>query len=484
MRSLASAFLLFSIGCQLFSMSSALATPSPVTRPSPAVTPTSVAPAEDDEDDEEDEDDEDDTDTATAVPVAAEKDRGTDQGQPATAPMAVSPSAPAAKPRHDAVAKVVDEEEEHGPEWLEQWLELPAGIRVEGWVEGGGEWVAHHADRRLNFGINDANPAQKGVLNQIYLIVEKPLQNSHDWDWGFRLDNLVGVDVAVLRPEGLLDNTFRWGQPGWLPVQFYGEMRTPLTDGTFDVKVGTFYALQGYEEGMAPYRPLYSTSYLFNFARPATYTGVMTTWRPNNQLEIYNGIINSPDHWLKGSWHVNYAGGIQLSSENKATEASITFTTGPGTSRQFVFDSASSFGAPPDRMANTWLISEVLTHDITDSFEMAVELLQGIANGAPNARGVNLPTSHWSGQGAWLGYDLSDDWTVILRGDRLHDPGGVRTGFEGNFYEATLGLRYEPTDWLILRPEIRRDFAEGARPYADGKKGSQSSLGLDAIIRF
>lgn len=438
---------------------------------------------DDEDDDEEDDDESEGPDDAPGTKAPAPGEGGAMPLQPSAQPPAESvPVIPAR--RFAEIERAEGEGEERGPGLLQKWLDVPDGMRVEGWIEAGGDWVAHNAKNRPNFGVNDGNPAQTVALNQAYLIVEKPLTDGTDWSWGFRFDNLFGVDADVFRPEGLLDNSVSWGKPSWLPVQFYGEMRAPLGEGAFDVKAGTFYALQGYEEGMAPYRPLYSTSYLYNFARPATYTGVMTTWRPNKQWEIYNGFINSPDHWLQGGWHSNYAGGFSFDSEDEKTEVSVTFTAGPSTSRQFIFDGAGVFGAPPDRLANTWLVSEVLTHELSDSLSISLELLQGVSSGTRDAAGAGSSASHWSGQGGWLSYDIGDDWAVIVRADRLHDPAGSRTGFKGDFYEATLGLRYEPTEWLMVRPEIRQDVASGARPYSDGTKGSQSSVGLDVMIRF
>ena len=63
---------------------------------------------------------------------------------------------------------------------------------------------------------------------------------------------------------------------------------------------------------------------------------------------------------------------------------------------------------------------------------------------------------------------------------------GIRTGTgrTDNYYEFTLGLIVKPTPYLWIRPEVRYDYAQWNKPYNDGTRGSQLTLGIDAILLY
>ena len=59
------------------------------------------------------------------------------------------------------------------------------------------------------------------------------------------------------------------------------------------------------------------------------------------------------------------------------------------------------------------------------------------------------------------------------------------TGFAGDFYGATAGLKWTPCPNLTVRPEIRWDWYDGVgMPFDDGTKDDQFTAGVDAILVF
>ena len=68
----------------------------------------------------------------------------------------------------------------------------------------------------------------------------------------------------------------------------------------------------------------------------------------------------------------------------------------------------------------------------------------------------------------------------------LRDNGGEAyyIGIPGDYSQVTLGLRWDPTDFLSFRPEIRYDWCRNATPFAGGTKKEQISGGGGMVISF
>jgi len=84
----------------------------------------------------------------------------------------------------------------------------------------------------------------------------------------------------------------------------------------------------------------------------------------------------------------------------------------------------------------------------------------------------------------YTAYKTSDKSYLVWRNDVLYDPRGYRTGFEGAFFETTLGFIYHITPWCVSRPEIRFDYSTGEKAYDNGTKRDQFTFNWDIIFRF
>ena len=51
-------------------------------------------------------------------------------------------------------------------------------------------------------------------------------------------------------------------------------------------------------------------------------------------------------------------------------------------------------------------------------------------------------------------------------------------------YEMTLGVRYKPREWLLIRPEIRYDWSQFHPAYSNDTRKSQLTMGFDVIVLF
>ena len=376
-------------------------------------------------------------------------------------------------------------------------------IRMFGWVQGSLTANPRLSNDGQNFGVNPNNLANAWTFQQIYLVLEKRADQGDRADYGFRVDNLFGNDWQNFHNVGFLDHAFRPDQFGWNPVQMYGEVHLPwLTRGGLEIKGGRFYALPGYEDGMAPARPLLSTGYLFSYSHPFTHLGMMTTWHVTDRLNLFNGAVNGWDRWANQNDKWGYAGGLSWDSMDDRTNVTLTANLGPD---QISRDPATEGGPPPPpslRAAaarpyvngqrplgyggkETGLFTQVVVHEWTDRLSTIAEADEAFQDAVPGLGPRGGPrNASWYGLSGWTLYELTDTLTGVARAEVFRDNNGVRTGFADTFYESTLGLIDKPRPWLWLRPEVRYDWSQKSHPYDDGRHRSQFTFGFDVLLLF
>ena len=96
--------------------------------------------------------------------------------------------------------------------------------------------------------------------------------------------------------------------------------------------------------------------------------------------------------------------------------------------------------------------------------------------------------------------EINECWSYGFRFEWFRDDDGfIITGFprgnsaqgpfDGNFYEATFAVNYQPCENFVLRPECRWDWYDasvlgGPQPFDDGTRSNQFIVSLDAIWAF
>ena len=63
----------------------------------------------------------------------------------------------------------------------------------------------------------------------------------------------------------------------------------------FDLKIGRFYTILGYESMMAISNFFYSMNYTLRYAEPTTHTGGLLTYKKSDELSLYLGGVNGQD---------------------------------------------------------------------------------------------------------------------------------------------------------------------------------------------
>ncbi|MFM8636066.1 MAG: outer membrane beta-barrel protein [Planctomycetia bacterium] len=417
---------------------------------------------------------------------------------------------------------------EEGPNrYLEREFLTSRGIKTYGWIDvgiGANNWGSPY-NGPITF--NDRN--WQGQMNQLYLVNEKLVDTSNGLDWGGRVDLLYGTDYIYTTARGLdgyLNNQVNYGgipgSPSWVSTMDYGlampQLYGELGYGNHVVRAGHFYTIIGYEVVPAIGNFFYTHAYTMQYGEPFTHTGILDTWKPNDQLTVYAGITNGWDNFSDPITSVpiantNYPGynsnaaflgGVSFkSSDEKQT---LTMTTSSGNEPIL-----GAGGAGVNYVGNRSIISTVYVNELSDKLTYVFQNDNGWQFNAgdyaiPLASGRGQSgTAQWYGINQYMFYSFNEKWVGGMRLEWFRDNNGYRvfnpirnywagrgysTGYQGNFWQATWGLNYKPNRNVIIRPELRYDWytpdqAGGALPFGmNNDQFGQFYGGCDAIWQF
>ena len=363
------------------------------------------------------------------------------------------------------------------------------GIRVGGWTSGGYTGNAESPPSKYN-GPVTFNDRIDGQVNQVYTYIERPTDSSGcGLDIGGRIDLLYGTDHRFAMARGLEtrgDRTNRWNNR-----RFYGlavpQAYVELAVSDYKIKLGHFYTIVGFEQVPSANNFFYSHSYTMQYGEPFTHTGMLASYALCDTITLHGGFDRGWDNWEDDNEYLSSLFGA-------------TWDNGCGTSLAFAGTSGSEIspisGADDDR----FMYSLVLTHAVDDRLSFAIQHDYGIQHFA-FAGGQD---AEWYGVNSYIFYRLNCCWTAGLRAEWFRDDDGVRVEglgngnpiqgaqFAGHFYEVSFGLNYQRCSNLVVRPEVRYDWYNGAdnagaggrRPFDDGNSSDQFTAAIDLIFSY
>jgi Putative beta-barrel porin-2, OmpL-like. bbp2 len=371
---------------------------------------------------------------------------------------------------------------------------------MRGWLNAG--WMGNASDPASNFnGPVTFADRDDGQFNQFYFLAEKVVDTGGcGWDLGGRVDLLYGSDYRFTIARGLDahdDFTAKWNSDD----RFYGlampQAYVEVGYNNLSVKVGHFYTIIEYEVVTAPDNFFYTHAYTMQYGEPFTHTGILATYKANDQFSLIGGVTNGWDNFEDVYGEQSFLGGATFTASDGNSKLAYALSVG---------DEEETFATvqPTD---TRFVQSVVYSRTITDRTSMVVQSDWGVQE---NAFGSG-EDAEWYGVNSYLFYKYNCCWTWGVRAEWFRDDDGFRVapagdypnlgfsnnpasagGFEGNFYEISLGANYKPT-WnpnFILRPELRYDWYDGAvnalgnEPYDDGASDNQFLYGFDAIYLF
>jgi len=366
-------------------------------------------------------------------------------------------------------------------------------LNVDGWANFGFTFNPAAPGDRYNGPVTFNDRDREVQMNQLYLLMERRVdKTAGNWDVGGRIDFLFGSDGQFAQAQGaqqghwdmqLTDNRF---YNIALP-QAYAELYAPWGNG-LSAKIGHFYTIIGNESVMAPDNFFYSHSYTMQYGEPFTHTGVLfeypllpagsdalSGWTINTKLGAITGGTTGGwdaafDHGL-GAWRL--LGGVSINSMEGDTSFDATASSGP-TSEQ--------------NPANWSLYSLVLKHQFATAAHYAVQFDHGRVERAVQ------PAAEWMGLVNNLTYAFDPELTAGVRLEWFRDDNnfrvlspareGLAINHAGSYYAVTVGLKWQATGQLTLRPNARYDWSDGSRPFDSGNSATQWLLSLDCTLRF
>ena len=153
------------------------------------------------------------------------------------------------------------------------------------------------------------------------------------------------------------------------------------------------------------------------------------------------------------------------------------------------FGDGTAKGGAKSNAGSIYEHSIVLETRLSAKWEYAIENIFGSNTGLP------MQNTRWYSFTNYLFYTIDEHWSAGGRLEWFRDEDGVRVDVNGagrgSYYETTLGINWQPTPALRIRPEIRWDWFSGqGRPY-DSRDGgmtgtsvNQFTGGLDIVFAF
>jgi hypothetical protein len=452
------------------------------------------------------------------------------------AAQSVAGEPPAAEPGKDA-------KEEAKPEEPKPWtMPQPCFLKEHGWTIGG--WLdagmtfngAYPSDGYNSpVGFNDLN--QQPQINQLYLTINKAVDTKGcGIDFGGSFDVMYGTDARFTQGNGLetAGNPTATVFPGpSFPLQNFNYANSPyrfaLQQAYFDLGINDLTIRTGHmvtnlgAETIDPRNNFfYSHSYTFLYGIPYTHTGMMFTYKFDDEWTAMTGIQTgenqfdySPASALPGTnftgsgapaaapgqyQHLGYLGGLTWTDPCKRGNINLQMSLSEDQNNFSGFNSLPASG-----LADSVLqLTAIGTYNVSDKLTYIAEGTYGAMQDPVDG------TASWYGINQYFKYTINDKWAAGLRAEWFQDASGVvvynpemlsantvsnglrPVSFPGNFYEITAGLNWKPNLNVTLRPEVRYDWSDavgtaGATtvlPYNAGASASQFLFAVDAILTF
>lgn len=368
-------------------------------------------------------------------------------------------------------------------------------FKVSGWIDTGITFNPDSPQSNQNFGRLFDDRANEPLLNQITINFERVLApKPGEFDWGFKLQFMLGSDARFIHSLGLFDRTSN-GTVQFDLVEAYLNLHFPVAaEGGLDLKVGKFVTLEGAETIDPRTNFFYSHTYIFNFGIPFNHTGALATFHATKLVDVYAGITQGVNTSFEDNNNTPaFHGGVGLNLLDGKLTALVSTHIGPET--------------PNDDRHERYLNDVTITAKAARNL-VSITDVNLIYDAAADATGF--------GVAQYFIYTINDLFSVGVRGEIWRDGdafyvasfaenddlvdglrGGAVTfdprtvgGGKTTYGALTLGLNIKPpvpkpAASLVVRPELRFDGAlNGTHPFNDSSDSAQFTAGIDVIITF
>ena len=175
----------------------------------------------------------------------------------------------------------------HAEERMNQVWTALSSTTISGYVDTSAHWDVGSGNAFAPGYAFNAGKQDGFNLNVVKVTIEKPLDESQ-WAAGYKVDLLFGPDANAFATQSA---PLSVGGADFGVKQAYVALRAPVGNG-LDFKVGVWDTIIGYEVFEGPNNPNYTRSWGYTM-EPTTHTGVLMSYRINDQLSASAGIANT-----------------------------------------------------------------------------------------------------------------------------------------------------------------------------------------------
>ena len=334
-------------------------------------------------------------------------------------------------------------------------------------------------------------------LNQAWLWAEKALDTEKEFDIGGRVDIMYGTNFRFNVSTGLEDNLNG-------SHSFYGlaipqaYVTTKWKDVT--LKSGHWISPVGYF-GVDMSQNFFNTLPLtYQYGEPFTHTGTIASWAASDSLTLGAGFVRGWDNFDTTNPNIGLIFTATKTIDDKSSLAYV------GLAGQEQVQNLS--------FKQRYLQTLVYSRALSDQLTYVAQSDFGFQN---EALAADNRDAYWYGLNQYLLYKVNDCWSWGANAEWFRDQNGYRVGgflpntyavpgsqvrglstgrygYQGNFYQVTMGPRWTPTKNIMLRPNLRFDWFDGGfdkntnpgklKPFDDGLKNAQTILATDLVITF
>lgn len=432
----------------------------------------------------------------------------------ATQPPPPPPAAPdAAATTPPAAEAPAEEPEEPGPWGLTDLFTDCYGcnrLKDRQWKIGGNlvqsvTFNFSSPNDRFNGPVTWTDRSNDYQVNQLWLYAERATQTSDTkcWDIGGRADILWGTNARFDTEAGLEDNINRAQSFYGLAIpQFYMEVAYKDTK----TKFGHFISPVGYFTVDMTQNFFNTIPYTYQYGEPFTHTGMLTTWNASDKIVLGGGFTHG--------WDSFDGSGIGSPSLGPIGTATYTFCDKSTLAWVGLWsrEPTLNFGAGDPTHSGRYFQTLVYSKPFCEKWNYVAQTDFGTQGHTSNAVGGG--TSRWYGLNQYIFYTQNECWQWGFNFEWFRDEEGfrvggflpnlpntpassrirgldtARAGFAGNFYQMTMGPKWNWNKNMFLRPNVRVDWygggpnANGLLPYGDGEKHSQGILATDLVILY
>jgi hypothetical protein len=370
-------------------------------------------------------------------------------------------------------------------------------IKAYGWFNGSGNWSnCKHSNSPFSYWL----VPNRIELDQFVIRVERQVdsvQTDHI-DVGFRSTFLYGIDYRFMTSGGWTSNQLLRSNRlyGYDFTEQYIDIYFPRVSEGMILRIGRWIACPDIETQFAPDNYMGSHSLLFTFDT-YTQTGIMATIMLNEnwtvQAALHAGTDMAP--WYKGALPTGMFGIRWVAPSNNDSVYLVLNSINAAKFRRFKYHGQHAGHDNFNYLVGTWQhkFSDAI-HTKTEGYFMwqrdtvlggtpsigPVRSFGGGGGIGPDIPGLTLTY----GVVNYTMFELSKASFITIRNEVWRDVDGERSGFKGTYTSHAIGLSYNITPILQIRPEMGYYRNWNKKAFDLGKKKGLLLFGTDLTLRF